>query len=260
MTKVLFLFYFLLLSNCLYVYVCSYKMITPKQWKILQHYKTDKHTSQSMMEKVNYIIFMRHVPLVCSTAKLLGQIHKRKTLNIKQDMLVYGYRGLYDSVRKYDGRRLFINYAKIYIKGSIYKCITDNYTISKIPITERRKSVMKRKPVYQEYENKYKHTTYLRGLDYLSCANNEHNEHNERHDDLLYLWVEINRLDPFVKRLFYYRFDHLFNIKHTNKEVADLMCCSEEHVRQTIKKHISVLIGVDVSDLDNINGVKYIYK
>tara|TARA_B100001063_G_C16771706_1_gene562032 strand:- start:69 stop:692 length:624 start_codon:yes stop_codon:yes gene_type:complete len=207
-----------------------------------------------MMEKVNYIIFMRHVPLVCSTAKLLGQIHKRKTLNIKQDMLVYGYRGLYDSVRKYDGRRLFINYAKIYIKGSIYKCITDNYTISKIPITERRKSVLKRKPVYQEYENKYKHTTYLRGLDYLSCAN------NDRRDDLLYFWVEINRLDPFVKRLFYYRFDHLFNIKHTNKEVADLMCCSEEHVRQTIKKHISVLIGVDVSDLDNINGVKYIYK
>ena len=252
MTKVLFLFYFLLLSNCLYV--CSYKMITPKQWKILQHYKTDKHTSQSMMEKVNYIIFMRHVPLVCSTAKLLRQIHKRKTLNIKQDMLVYGYRGLYDSVRKYDGRRLFINYAKIYIKGSIYKCITDNYTISKIPITERRKSVLKRKPVYQEYENKYKHTTYLRGLDYLSCAN------NDRRDDLLYFWVEINRLDPFVKRLFYYRFDHLFNIKHTNKEVADLMCCSEEHVRQTIKKHISVLIGVDVSDLDNINGVKYIYK
>ena len=229
-------------------------MITPKQWKILQHYKTDKYTSQSMMEKVNYIIFMRHVPLVCSTAKQIGQIHKIKTLNIKQDMLVYGYRGLYDSVRKYDGRRLFINYAKIYIKGSIYKCITDNYTISKIPITERRKSVMKRKPVYQEYENKYKHTTYLRGLDYLSCAN------NERRDDLLYLWVEINRLDPFVKRLFYYRFDYMFNIKHTNKEVAELMCCSEEHVRQTIKKHISVLIGVDVSDLDNINGVKYIYK
>ena len=52
----------------------------------------------------------------------------------------------------------------------------------------------------------------------------------------------------------------MFNIKHTNKEVAELMCCSEEHVRQTIKKHISVLIGVDVSDLDNINGVKYIYK
>jgi len=252
MTNGLFLFYFLLLSKCLYV--CSYKMITPKQWRILQQYKTDKHTSQSMMEKVNYIIFMRHVPLVCTTAKRIGQIHKRKTLNIKQDMLVYGYKGLYDSIRKYDGRRLFVNYAKIYIKGSIYKCITDNYTISKIPITERRKSVMKRKPVYQEYENKYKHTTYLRGLDYLSCAN------NERHDDLLYLWVEINRLDPFVKRLFYYRFDHLFNIKHTNKEVAELMCCSEEHVRKTIKNHISVLIGVDVSDLNNINGVKYIYK
>lgn len=229
-------------------------MITPKQWKILQHYKTDKYTSQSMMEKVNYIIFMRHVPLVCSTAKLLGQIHKRKTLNIKQDMLVYGYRGLYDSIRKYDGKRVFVNYAKIYIKGSIYKCITDNYTISKIPITERRKSVMKRKPVYQEYENEYKHTTYLRGLDYLSCAN------NERRGELLYLWVEINRLDPFVKRLFYYRFDYMFNIKHTNKEVAELMCCSEEHVRQTIKKHIYVLIGSDVSDLDNINGVKYIYK
>jgi RNA polymerase sigma factor (sigma-70 family) len=207
-----------------------------------------------MMEKVNYIIFMRHVPLVCSTAKLLGQIHKRKTLNIKQDMLVYGYRGLYDSIRKYDGKRLFVNYAKIYIKGSIYKCITDNYTISKIPITERRKSVMKRKPVYQEYENEYKHTTYLRGLDYLSCAN------NERCGELLYLWVEINRLDPFVKRLFYYRFDYMFNIKHTNKEVAELMCCSEEHVRQTIKKHIYVLIGSDASDLDNINGVKYIYK
>ena len=229
-------------------------MITPKQWKILQHYKTDKYTSQSMMEKVNYIIFMRHVPLVCSTAKLLGQIHKRKTLNIKKDMLVYGYRGLYDSIRKYDGKRVFVNYAKIYIKGSIYKCITDNYTISKIPITERRKSVMKRKPVYQEYENEYKHTTYLRGLDYLSCAN------NERRGELLYLWVEINRLDPFVKRLFYYRFDYMFNIKHTNKEVAELMCCSEEHVRQTIKKHIYVLIGSDVSDLDNINGVKYIYK
>ena len=245
MGNVLFLFYFLLLLKCLCV--CSYKMITPKQWRILQHYKTDKHTSQSMMEKVNYIIFMRHVPLVCSTAKMFGKIHKRKILNIKQDMLVYGYRGLYDSVRKYDGRRLFVNYAKIYIEGSIYKCITDNYTISKIPITERRKSVMKRKPVYREYE----YTTYLRGLDYMKSVQIENNS------DLLYFWGEINRLEPFVKRLFYYRFDYLFNIKRTNKDVAELMCCSEEHVRKTIKKHISVLIGNDIND---IKGRKYIYK
>lgn len=229
-------------------------MITPKQWKILQHYKTDKYTSQSMMEKVNYIIFMRHVPLVCSTAKQIGQIHKRKTLNIKKDMLLYGYKGLYDSIRKYDGRQLFVNYAKIYIKGSIYKCITDNYSISKIPITERRKSVMKRKPVYQQYENEYKHTTYLRGLDYLSCAN------NERRGDLLYLWVEINRLDPFVKRLFYYRFDYLFNIKRTNREISELMCCSEEHVRKTIKNHILLLIGSGVNNLNDTKDVKYIYK
>lgn len=218
-----------------FIYLCrSYKFITSSQWKIIRQYKSDRELTDSMRYKVDYILFKRHIPLVYGIVDSFARIHKYKTKNIKGDMILYGYKGLYDSVENYDGKRLFNNYARIYIKGSLYKCMTDNYVISKISKSERRKNIFKRKTHIVEERS------YLSGRDYLS--------HVSDIDNIEYIryWNKINMFDPFIRRIFYYKFDYMFNKIRSNKQIAELMVCSEEYVRKIIKNNINILLDNDV--------------
>ena len=45
-----------------------------------------------------------------------------------------------------------------------------------------------------------------------------------------------SKLDTFSKRVFFYKYDIDFNSIRSNKIVAELMCCSEEKVRLTLKE------------------------
>ena len=212
----------------------SYKLITSSQWKIIQQYKSDRKLTDSMRDKVDYILFRRHIPLVYGMANSFTRVHRYKTKNIKDDIILYGYKGLYDSVKNYDGKRLFNNYARIHIKGSMYKCMTDNYIISKISKSERRKNIFKRKTHIVEERS------YLSGRDYLS--------HVSDIDNIEYIryWNKINMFDPFIRRIFYYKFDYMFNKVRSNKQIAELMVCSEEYIRKIIKNNINILLDNDL--------------
>jgi hypothetical protein len=48
------------------------------------------------------------------------------------------------------------------------------------------------------------------------------------------IWNVINNFDPFTKRVYQLKYDYEFNKIRTNKEIALLMACSEEYVRQKL--------------------------
>lgn len=210
--------------------ISAFKMLTRSKWNILDNYIRSHDTTDSMRNKINYILFKRHIPFVHSMVNEFRNLHKHKCKNMKYDLILYGYKGLFEGIIKYDAKCLFTVFVGYYIKWSMYKCLTDNHVISTIPKHERRRSISNRKYVYHEEKR------YLSGYDYLKSTNDVCYIHN--YHEYEYMWKKIHLLDPFIIRIFHYKFDFYFNKIRTNIEIAELMCCSEEYVRKNIKRYI----------------------
>ena len=51
------------------------------------------------------------------------------------------------------------------------------------------------------------------------------------------IWKKINEvLDPFTKKIFYYKYNYDFKIIRSNREIGELMAYSEEYIRQKLEK------------------------
>lgn len=237
----LFLLFFCSSVFYSFTYVVGYKKISPIHWKYLQSRVVSKDTSSSMRQKINHILFQRHIPYVYGLTSQFRNRHYRKSKNIgKEDMLAYAYKGLYDAVNHYNGKYCFVNFARVHINGALYKSLTEHNQISIIPKHQRRKKV-------QHIEDKHfelRKNVYLHKRDYLTSKIPEPYDATTPQQSLrtidLYMqkWNTIHTFPPFVKRCFYLRFDFYFNLIRSNKEVAELMCCKEEWVRRNIANYV----------------------
>lgn len=210
----------------------GYKFIKNKQWNMIRSYIKDETTTISMRNKVNLILFYRHLPLVNKKVNEFKRFHFKKCRHIdKNDLLVCSYKALLDCIKNYDGGFTFYPYADKYIKGSLFKVMTEHYPISKMSKVERKKNIHKRKSLEVFQPNIYlSNKDYLRSINLIKSDSEFEN-----------IWDKIDSFDPFVKRIFRYKFDFYFNKIRSNYQVSELMCCSEEHIRSVIKKHISLI-------------------
>lgn len=229
-------FFFTLL--CLPVHTT--KMITKQQWNTLQFYIQNKQTiSQSMNDKIQYILYSRHLPLVKATTYKFRKFHKFKTKLVSpNDLESYASIGLIHAIRNYDGKSLFHHYAKIYIKGGLYQGLTKHYPITKVSAKERRtrKDV---KPYDYETCGEQSYTnTYLGKYDYLSF-----NEDPLSYGKYRDYWIKISQMPPLVKRIMCLKFDNEFNIVMSNYLIAIYCGCSEETIRKNVKNTIMNITG-----------------
>jgi RNA polymerase sigma factor (sigma-70 family) len=172
--------------------------------------------------------------------------HKCKYVN-KDDIIQYGAMSLHHAIRNYNGQSSFHQYAKLYIKGGMYNAITIHHPITKIPKKQRRTSKHSNQTNFDvllpsfDNKNEYlgKNTQYLESpLGYKYFNNYE--------SQRLKVWRKINKLPPFTKRVLYQKFDIDFNVKYSNKYLADLNSCSEE----TIRKHVNgAIMNITVSSI-----------
>lgn len=107
----------------LYVYqiiAYSYKMMTPTQWRYIRIMIQNNKTTQSMREKIQYILYNRHTPLLHSLIRNFRRYHKFKSKQVQyKDYEQYASIGLLHAIRKYNGYYLFYPYAKIYNRRAI---------------------------------------------------------------------------------------------------------------------------------------------
>ena len=219
-----------------------FKMMSKSQWNYLEQKIQSPDTTISMKDKINFIIFHRHLPLAHSLTNKFLKFHRYKGKNIcKDDLLTYAHSGLYSSVRKYKGNSNFVKYASIYINGGLYKGLTIHYPINKLTKHERRK---KYSSVYSNNYDIYdRRNIYLGNKDFLKKINDYHNlPLNEYYDKCKTIWEKIDIIEPFDKRCFILKFDFECNKIRSNKHISELMCCSEETVRQSIYRTIIHLI------------------
>ena len=149
-------------------------------------------------------------------------------------MFSHACKGLYAAVKKYNGRSSFVNYARIYIDGELYNCLTINNPISILSKQQRRRKVENTPLEYFEIRK----NIYLDKRDYLPSVKQLPNA-------MVYSYMEtwniINDFPPFVKRCFHLKFDFYFNKVRSNRHVAELMCCKEEWVRRNIATYTQTL-------------------
>lgn len=220
----------------------NYKMITKQQWNYYQQLILKPSLSNSMREKVNYILFMRHQPLIHRMGRNFVAYHKRKSKFIHyEDIVQHGATGLLHSIRNYNGRSSFYRYAQTYINGAMYKGLTIHYPITTFSAKERRR---KKQVNYTNFDgcgplDLYKNI-YLGKRSFIESSYDSQYL-SKFFDDCIAKWKIVNTMSPFTMRVMYQKYDFEFNIIRSNKEISLLNSCSEETIRKNVKMAISNL-------------------
>lgn len=207
------------------------------QWKMIQRLLEHKQLTMPMKDKINTILFHYYDDWSCYKAMAFKQIHKHKCKHIPLDELqMYARLGLMNAIRNYKGNSVFSYYANIYIQGELYRGMTELHPLTCISPRDR-----KNKPL-PCIKKKHVLTTYFLGnkewmIDKIQYSKN--NLDNEILNNYLIkeeFWNTIDKQANIkTKRMIHYKFDYEWNQVRTNKQVAELMGCSQEHVRKTMK-------------------------
>lgn len=194
-------------------------------------------------EKVNLILYKAYEKWAIKKAIDFKTFHKHKCFNIKTEELVLSSKvGLFKSIKKYNGKFDLINYSSFYVNSELFKTLTESYSLSILPKSYRKKS---KANISNEDSIKYKNLLNTE----LSCqysnwklnlmfVNNEDvldkiikkNEEEEKFNKIL------KNLSPFSKRVLYLKYNSNDNLILSNKNVSQLMCCSEETIRKKLEE------------------------
>ena len=207
--------------------------LTTPQWKMIQHLLEHKQLTTPMRNKINTVLFHYYDDWSCYKAKEFKRFHKHKCKHIPvEELQMYARLGLMNAIRNYKGKSLFSKYANIYIQGQLYRGMTELHPLTIASLTHR-KTKAKQCTTYFIGNNEWM-------LDKIHY-NNENNLNIITNEILNKQLVKelfyntIRPLDVSGKRMIRYKFDYEWNQLRTNKQVAELMACSEEHVRKTLR-------------------------
>jgi RNA polymerase sigma factor (sigma-70 family) len=234
----IFLFTKLILITTIFYYVNSIvfiqKFLSKNQMNLINKILVNPNTPNDMRYKVYNILYTFYDQWAFTQAYQFKQLHKYKCQHISTtELYTYASSGLYKSIQKYNPKYKceFTHYANYFVQGELLKGLTDLHPISSISKTNRKKGYSdvkkKRSKVQLISENQW----------ILDKIIKDKVHENEPHDNVLTmfhymsLWEKIHELQSFYKKVIYYKYNFFFEKIRTNKEVADLMCCSEEWVR-----------------------------
>uniref|UniRef100_A0A6C0E3F9 Uncharacterized protein n=1 Tax=viral metagenome TaxID=1070528 RepID=A0A6C0E3F9_9ZZZZ len=211
--------------------------LSNSQWKMIHHLLEHKQLTLPMKHKLNTVLFHCYDDWACYKAKEFKKIHNYKCNHIPVDELqMYARVGLIHAIRNYKGKSVFSHYANIYIQGELYKGMTELHPLTCISPRDRKNKTL------PSIKKKHVLTTYFLGnnewmIDKIqSYKNNLDNEILNKCIIKEEFWKTIDKQSNIkTKRMIHYKFDYEWNQLRTNKQVAELMGCSQEHVRKTIK-------------------------
>ena len=222
------------------------------QWSNIQKILQHKETPPKIRNTVKNIIYHAYEKLAVREAYKFKKFHFYKCKNINiEDFLLSSKLGLYKSIQKYNGNTNFENYSKKYIHGELYKCLTNFHEITNIPKSYRRKA--KKNLTFHSRKN-YKKCLKTSLIPITDCwrfdkmqslkkkkiISTPEEEEEERNGEQL-IRAKMNELlqrsdtDTFSKKVFEYKFNAEFQVIRSNKHIAELMGCSEEHVRNKLE-------------------------
>lgn len=193
-------------------------------------------------ESINKILYKSYENWAVKKALEFKTLHSYKCQDIKTAELILSSKmGLFKSIKKYNGKYNFINYSSVYIKSELLRVVTEKYSLSILPKSYR----IKNKSKFTENEL----AVYNRLLKiHLTCQYKKHENNifindedilhkiSKKYEDEERFTERMSNLTGFEKRILQlkYNYNDANIFIRSNKDVAALMCCSEE----TIRKHL----------------------
>ena len=258
-----FILLFTYLANSYKIYL-NYNQWTNIQ-KILQH----KETPPKIRNTVKNIIYHAYEKLAIGEAYKFKKLHLYKCNNINiEDFLLSSKLGLYKSIQKYNGYTNFENYSKKYIHGELYKCLRNFHEITNVPKSYRRKAKTNLTINSRKNYKKCLKTSLVSIEEYWRFDKMQTlkkktiltpEEKEEERNNVQIIRAKMNELlqrsdiDTFSKKVFEYKFDADFQVSRSNKHIAELMGCSEEHVRNKLENFKKLIINEIFYDNKNIS-------
>jgi hypothetical protein len=112
--------------------------LSKSNFKILNEIFKNPLYDRVKSEKILYKYFEKWA---INKAYEFKKFHKYKCSNIFiEDLIMASKIGLFKSVKKYNGKSSFTNYANIYIKSELLKILTSHFSLSILPKSYRSKS------------------------------------------------------------------------------------------------------------------------
>ena len=217
------------------------------QIKIINSLIQNPELNLKQREKINNILYKAYEKWSITKAIEFKSTHKHKCYDIKVEELIFASKiGLFKSVQKYNGKYDFQKYSSIYVKSELLRTLTDTYSSSIVPknLRKKNKSNMTNSERIQynfllEVRPIVSYDTWKMDLIFQNKENvpNQIIERKETLNDLLNdLLDNQNQYSDFTKRIIYLKYFFYTNKIPSNKHISDLMCCSEEIVRQELLK------------------------
>ena len=223
------------------IYTLKHLILSRNQYNQLIKFKNSPFIKTNDKNKINLIFYKYFEKYAIKKAVDFKKLHRFKCKNIHTDELIFASRiGLYKAAIKFNGSSPFTKFSEIYIRSELYNLVSDTYSLSILPRNYRKNSKTNltdiEKITYKKllktslYDEEYKFNN-LRKMEIYNYNNDIINKYKKL-ELLRSIWIDINKMDIFSKRIFHLKYNFLFNKQQSNKRISKLMCCSEEYVRK----------------------------
>ena len=231
--------FFVLSSAIILVKSIVNNNITKEQWKLIHKIIIHPNTPFVMRNKVNEILYSKYETWAIHKAYQFKTHHKYKCRNINiQDLILYSLEGLKKATCKYNGKSYFHKYAEIYISGQLYYGLTELQPITSIPKYIRKNKSHPLKQNHNNYNYKKMLNTQFVGYEKYWIFEKIQKQIDDIDETIIYeLWNDIHlKLNPRSKQILSHKYNYFFETQLSNKKISEKMNCSEETIRQNLKK------------------------
>jgi len=238
MNSILCVFLFLNVINHIYsLHLNSYQI------NLINNLVQNPLLQKKERSTINLILYKSYEKWAIKKAVDFKNLHKYKCTNIQlEELIFYSKIGLFKSIKKYNGKHNLINYSSIYVNSELLKLVTEKYSLSTLPKSYRGKnkaSFSEKELIdYQLLLNKNLACQYKYWEADSLFVNNEDfaNKIIQKHHDVEKLKILIHDLSPFSRKILFLKYDFNGYKIRSNKNISELLGCSEETIRKNINQ------------------------
>ena len=213
------------LLTMLYVsslYRPCFGLLKTNQWKQINSLIQRPDLSQEIRVTLNKVIYKHYSGWALYKTIEFKKFHYYKCKHIPlEELHLYCLEGLQKGIERYDASSSFFNYIQYYIRGRLYKGMSELHPLSNTSLRKRMR---------KQNANTNANTVFVGENAWLfDTAETTESYNNEKN---VKIWEFIHHnLSAKDRKIMTYKYDFDFNEIRTNKKVAELMVYSEEKIR-----------------------------
>jgi hypothetical protein len=205
------------------------RYLSNSQWLIIRNILKNYHTHPSIKSRVNYILYKKYYEYTINKAYSFSKYNKiccnKKISAI--DLSNYALRGLYKAVINYNATYTFANHLDLYIQYELYKGYKDLYPIndivSYIQNNKKNKNNINNNDIIISLKE-----TFIKDV-------NNHDDSNLHYDEID-ITSKLKNMGASYYKIYKLKYNNINSNKLSNKQIGQLMSCSEETIRCKLKR------------------------